>query len=359
MDSTFEASARYLHGERTLIEFADSLLVTDHPVAMGGTGLGPSPGDVLLAALTSSTVLAAHRARTDSAPLQIAAHALFRARQQRVAGPMATYTHLARLRRQIHVAGPSSAEELEAVAAAGAACAVAKTLAAGVTVDERVELLPPITGTGATPPHNETVAARERGWAATPMGELVQDHRQPVPVAHWPVSAIHLDGNRALVDLGHQSLVFGRATAWKGAGTTPMDTLLGALAACTAIFIGRWAGLRAFPIESVLVRVRASTPVDEDGEPVALTAIEKVTELRADLGPAEFEVLDFVAGNCVLGETLKRGAELVDDIVVRTTSVPIGSDTTLLLDGAVGTDVPCADESCCVPDSELTAATGG
>jgi uncharacterized OsmC-like protein len=235
------------------------------------------------------------------------------------------------MRREIHVAGLLPDTELEAVATAGAVCPVGRTLASGVSVQERVELLAPITGAGLVPPHNPAVAAREGGWAAAPMGSLVQDAFAPAPLTHWPVSAVHLDGNRALVDLGHQSLVIGRPTAWKQSATTPMDLMLGALAACTAIFIGRWAGLRAFPIESVLVRVRATSTLDSDGQPTPITALEKVTELHANLGEDQFEVLDFAAGNCVLGETFKRGTDLVDNIVVHRQALPRPLDTARLL----------------------------
>jgi hypothetical protein len=128
--------------------------------------------------------------------------------------------------------------------------------------------------------------------------------------------------------------------------------LLGALAACTAIFIGRWAGLKAIPIESVRVRVRATVPLDAKGEPTRITDIEKLTELHADLGRREFEVLDFVAGNCVLGETLKRGTDLEDEIVVNSGRrsalagfAPLDSIAT-----GRGSEAECGDDACCVVD---------
>jgi uncharacterized OsmC-like protein len=355
-EKTFEARARYLHREHTLIEFGDSLLVTDHPLAMGGLNKGPSPGEVLLAALTTSTVLAVRRAFADSDAPSVTARARFQGRQQRADGPMSTYTYLARMPRRIEVAGDVTDAELARIAAAASSCPVAVALSSGMEIDERVVVLPPIGGRVVAPPPNEEMLDREREWSSFERGHLIQDPRVQGTASPWLVSALALDRRRALVDLSHQSLLFGEATASRSPGTTPTDTLLGSLAACTAIFVGRWAGLKAIPIETAEVVVRATVSLDAEGNHGPITAIEKITEVRSELSPEQFEILDFVAGNCVLGETFKHGTEIVDEIIVTRAERTGTLDLSRLQTAPPVDATDCDDDTCCVVDPAVVDA---
>jgi len=48
-------AATFLGAEQVLVHFTMQDLLIDHPVGVGGTGAGPSPGELLLGALAACT----------------------------------------------------------------------------------------------------------------------------------------------------------------------------------------------------------------------------------------------------------------------------------------------------------------
>jgi uncharacterized OsmC-like protein len=59
MIDQLEVEAIYMERELVRVEFKHSNLVSDHPSHIGGTGKGPSPGDIMFAGLAAASVFCA------------------------------------------------------------------------------------------------------------------------------------------------------------------------------------------------------------------------------------------------------------------------------------------------------------
>ncbi len=119
--------------------------------------------------------------------------------------------------------------------------------------------------------------------------------------------------NDLLVD--HPSQVGGT-----GAGPSPGELLLAALAACTSVYVGRNAQRFGFPLESVHVGASFEVghePTDGPLDSVSyLNRITKRVEIRGPLNPEQLDAVKFWVEHCAIGETLQRGVELVEEVIL-------------------------------------------
>jgi uncharacterized OsmC-like protein len=333
-EAPIEVVASHLHGELVAVEFARSRLVSDHPVRMGGSGKGPSPGELLLSGLLASTVITAQReARRAGLPVQaVVARGVFRNDLLRVAGPLPAIAFLAQARRRVEIHGAASLDPAT-LARCIAAEPIARRLRTPARLDESVTLRPSNAARGPLGEASEGTLAMVRMAEAIPAGEL----RSGVSEASWRISATSL-GDAALVQLSNQVLF----ASTGGDGPSPVELLLAGLAACTAIYVGRNAVLNRIPIENVSVRVRA---------PASLERIEKATEIRGNLSAAEFETLKYCADHCALGETLLRGMAIADDVAIVPGGAAAADPRTALASPAPPPSAAdCDDGSCCLPE---------
>ena len=115
-------------------------------------------------------------------------------------------------------------------------------------------------------------------------------------------------------------------------GPSPGELLLASLAACTAVYVGRNAKRHDIPVESVDVRVRfdvSHEPTDGPLDTISfLDRMQKRVEVVGDLDDDQREKIRFFVEHCAIGETLKRGVEITEDIVFaaagETIACPIG-----------------------------------
>jgi len=90
-------------------------------------------------------------------------------------------------------------------------------------------------------------------------------------------------------------------------GPTPVETMLGALAACTTITARMYADRKGWPVESVSARARRA----DSGEPGAVAAIELEIEILGDqLTDEQRARIKTIAGRCPVHRTLSEGAEV-------------------------------------------------
>jgi uncharacterized OsmC-like protein len=341
--ATIEVVASHLHGELVTVEFAHSRIVSDHPVRMGGSGKGPSPGELLLSGLLASTAITAQAAaRRAGLPVSaVVARGVFRNDLLRIAGPLPAIAFLAQARRRIEFHGASSLQS-NALVECIAGEPLARRLRSPAHLDETVSLRASTAPRGAVEEASAGTLGMVRAAEAIPTGE----RKAGMSEASWRISATSL-GDAALVQLSNQVLMAGGTHD----GPSPTELLLAGLAACTAIYVGRNAVLNKIPLENVTVRVRA---------PASLERIEKATEIRGNLRPGELEILKYCADHCALGETLLRGMAIADDIAI----VELGSgresvDPRAAL--AVAAPPPaagdCDDGSCCIAEPVRVGAS--
>ena len=331
-----EVAASHLKGELVNVEFARSRLISDHPVRMGGTGKGPSPGELLLAGLLASSAMHAQAAaRRAGLPVRtVVARGVFRSDLLRMAGPLPVIAFLGHLRRRIEFHGALDPSHASALAACVADEPIARRLREPAQLDESVELRTSTAERRPVEQPSSGTLGTVRLAESNPSGSL----KTGASEAGWRISATSL-GDGALVQLPNQILFAGGGDG----GPTPIELLLGGLAACTAIYAGRNAILNRIPLEAVSVRVHA---------PASLERIAKATEIRGNLRPGEFETLKYCADHCALGETLLRGMVISDDIAT-VASVGEASDPRTALARAAPhpSAADCDDGSCCIPES--------
>ena len=342
---TIEVECHYLEAELLRVRFAGSQLVSDHPVVAGGTGTGPSPGELVQMALASATVLAGERFadRTGLGLARLGARTSlamtregFPAELQQ--GPLRRLVYIDSIARLIEAEGPLDDGQAAVLAEAMAENRVARTLRAGIALDECLECV--TTGRRLPPlpknPFHLTDRARER----TAPGE-----RHVADPGGWRVSAASLGAGACLVQAGGGASVVGA-----GLGPTPEELLLAGLAGCTTIFLARNAALLEIPVESVRVVVRAELPEDPDA-PIA--AMEKVAWVAGDLMPGELADLEVVARYCAIGESLNRGAPIADTLAIRRAQIAAGLSPLAALARSDAPAPPagaaCDDGICCVP----------
>lgn len=164
----------------------------------------------------------------------------------------------------------------------------------------------------------------------------------------YRVSASYLRREQVLIDLPTHSMVSDHSPASGGDGTgpSPGELLAASLAACTAVFVGRNARRHDIPVESVDVRVRFDVghePTDGPLDSIAwLDHIDKRVEVVGDLTAQQRDQVAFFIEHCAIGETLKRGLEITEDVVFATPGETIACPI-----GGTGRIAGSDDPSCC------------
>jgi len=146
-------AATFLGAEQVLVHFTMQDLLIDHPVGVGGTGAGPSPGELLLGALAACTsVYVGRNAKRYGLPVEsVHVGVSFETAQELTDGPLPSVSFLDRIVKRVEVRGPLTDEQLEMVKFWAERCAIGETLRRGVNLVEELELVtdaeaPPFSG---------------------------------------------------------------------------------------------------------------------------------------------------------------------------------------------------------------------
>jgi putative redox protein len=133
--------ANYLQDEQVLVHFDMTKLLSDHPVGLGGAGLGPSPGELLLASLAACTAIFVGRnAKLRGIPVEsVYVGTAFTAAGEDVDGqPLPRIAFLDRITKYVEVRGPLTPEQFEEIKYFVEHCAIGETLQRGVELDEQI-----------------------------------------------------------------------------------------------------------------------------------------------------------------------------------------------------------------------------
>jgi uncharacterized OsmC-like protein len=145
------------------------------------------------------------------------------------------------------------------------------------------------------------------------------------------VAATFLRNEQVLVHFAQTTLLVDHPVGVGGSdlGPTPGDLLIAALAACTAVYVGRHCARLGIPLESVYVgtsrEIGAVAAPDGplagtgkgliDGDIAFLPRMRKRVEVRGALTPEHLKTIEYLVEHCAIGETLKRGVELDEEVV--------------------------------------------
>jgi len=135
--------------------------------------------------------------------------------------------------------------------------------------------------------------------------------------AGWIVARAGATGFATELDMGGYALVADEpvSVGGGGAGPTPYELLLGAVASCTAMTVRMYASRKQWPLESVTVRMR-DTPahikdcLDCETEDVGPRRLDRVVEFEGPLSPEQHARLLQIADRCPVKQTLTRGVEI-------------------------------------------------
>jgi putative redox protein len=141
-------AATFAGHEQVRVHFTMRDLLVDHPPEVGGSGQGPSPGELLLAALAACTaVYIGRNAERYGVPVEsIDVGASFETAHDPTDGPLDAVSYLDRVVKRVEVRGPLNQDQLAMVRFWAEHCAIGETLRRGVDLVEEVELLPPCDG---------------------------------------------------------------------------------------------------------------------------------------------------------------------------------------------------------------------
>jgi uncharacterized OsmC-like protein len=335
------AFAKAVHLERELmrIEFAASQLVSDHSERLGGSGKGASPGELLLAGLTAATVLGVRDAATrQGLPLSaVVVRAGLRSDREGAQGALGAISFLGQISRRIELVGPIAGEAGEGLTED---FGFGRTLEHGVSLQEDVAFAPTSDVPSLSAWRNTALEA-----TASKVPTLSKGAREAGVDSGWRVHATEAGPGLAFVQLSGAPILVsidGRL------GTpTPYELLLASLAACTTIFVARYSRLHEIPLQHVSATARANVDFG-DGRPV--DRVEKSTLVAGRLDSQAEASCRFFADHCAIGESLKRGISLRNEIWIR--GAPVAADATaapgLAIAALIASDVECDGLSCCV-----------
>jgi putative redox protein len=133
-------AATFAGDEQVVVQFSMRDLLVDHPTQVGGTGAGPSPGELLLAALAACTsVYVGRNAKRFGIPVEsVHVGTSFEIAHEPTEGPLDSVSYLKRITKRVEIRGPLSDEQLSAVRFWVEHCAIGETLRRGVELVEEV-----------------------------------------------------------------------------------------------------------------------------------------------------------------------------------------------------------------------------
>lgn len=336
-----EVKATYVAAELVRIEFCNSHLMSDHPVTMGGGGKGPSPGVMMLSALTSAGVLAVQKKAKQDGGKVLAVRAAATARYDRetVSGPMPALVTTGVIRQRLDLLTDLGAD-IPALTAAFNENGIARSLRDGIELEEHVRLEPANGARPAARPRNEVLWAGDKAMSVLDSGVIVAGTLAP----KWAAIATAPDAERAMVDFSRNMLPVSAAAGGPD-GPSPTELLAAGLAACTTIYVARNAAFHGIVLNSVEVTVRADR---EAGDGQQIRHMVKDTVVTGDISAADFERVKFFADYCAIGNSLIRGIEIDTDLNI--SSEALGdSPTPRALDLPPPDDPACVDGTCCIP----------
>ena len=139
----------------------------------------------------------------------------------------------------------------------------------------------------------------------------------------YRVSAKYYEREQVIINFSTQAFISDHAVGLGGddMGPSPGELLLGSLAACTAVYIGRNARRKKIPVESIVVHTRFEPGHERIEGPLhSLSFLAKVfkhVEVTGELTVDQEAMVRFFSENCAIGETLRRGVALEETLVVR------------------------------------------
>jgi uncharacterized OsmC-like protein len=273
------------------------------------------PGELMKGALASSIAIAIGRdaAEEHDLPIEaVAVHASSVTAWERLDGPLRTLTYLPKFTTRIVVAGALEPKHMAIVQRYARAGGVVQTMCNGVEIDE-VNAFRSVAGAVRDSRGNSEVI--EQFFSSPPpAGE-----KRITPGAPGSgVTAQYLSDGRALVDWARTSYLVDDSPVDASArrGARPEELLLASLCACTCVFTARAASLVAAPVE---IRVAASglfepPALDQTSTRSGVTSMAKNLEVTGAITDEQRETLAFFADHCSLGETLRRGVEMKQEI---------------------------------------------
>ena len=315
--------AEHLGGEAVLLDLGRTYLVSDHPQRLGGSGRGPTPGELIKGALSSSIALALGAAaeRGELAPRPVDVSCGMEMGMEPLEGPLPKLIYLTRFNIDIAVTGPVDAAQARQVEDLARASRVARAITGDLQVEETNAFRSHAEGRGPRP-HVDLILERTGTLASTD---------QPLTAAS---AAEYLGGGRVLVSWGGLSLIVQDA----GPATVPEDLLLSSLAVCTTVFAARAVEKSGAEAD---IRTHCEGRLEPDG---AGGRLDRGLEVIGELTAAQREMVHYCANHCVLGETLRRRAELV-------VNVRSAGEVAVRASGLTSpVDPGCDDGACCVPE---------
>jgi uncharacterized OsmC-like protein len=262
-------------------------------------------------------------------------------------GPLHALAYLARIWRNLELEGDFNGVDAARIAGR---VGLLETLRNGLELTERVTCSDGGQPRRLAAQQNPDFLEYERQVEGLAPGAIIDD-RKPAEV--WHLSATPLDYDTVMIEVPGLPLIVSR-TGGEKRGPAPHELLLGGLAGCTAIYVGRNTPVHDIPLERVEVTAVTDAPQDLT---TPIRAIDKITHIIGRLTDDEKEKCKFFADFCALGETLKRGAEIID--TVETRDVPhVGDSLSPFAFLAQSSPPPaeCDDGACCVPETQPAAA---
>lgn len=135
--------------------------------------------------------------------------------------------------------------------------------------------------------------------------------------AGWIVARAGATGFRTELDMGGFDLVADEpvSAGGSGAGPTPYELLLGAVASCTAMTVRMYASRKKWPLESVTVRIRDTPAHIQDclnceTQEVGLRSFDRVVQFEGPLSREQHERLLQIADRCPVKQTLQRSIQI-------------------------------------------------
>lgn len=308
MAKAHEVRTEHIGGELLLVDFTGFAILSDHPEAMGGTGRGPMPGELLKGALAASALFALADRGIAPDGVKIACGS-DTATERREDGPLPSLTTLSRFVLAVS-AGDLADAQAEAIEAALRNCPVAGALTRQLAMDERNHFREAPRGRDArsTTFLLDGMKANRPAAGETVVREATQSSQ---------VTAEWIGGGRVLLRWARTSFVVDRDVV------TPEELLLAALCACTSVFSARSAAMVDAGVE-----VSVACSGDFAG---SVPRIEKAVTFTGAFDAGQREVLGYCADNCAIGETLRRQPRL-DVIFDRSLSIV------------------CDDGACCIAE---------